>query len=407
MKRTLILIALLVTGLVLSQILPIAFGVLPPVFLFARNFLTMTLLSFIMIEVGREFEIDLKNKRQYAVDYGVAATAAAFPWIFVAVYFMAFLMPETPTHRSTWIEALLVSRFAAPTSAGVLFSMLAASGLAGTWVYKKTRILAIFDDLDTVLLMIPLQMLVVGFVWQLGANIVVVASMLFLGIKFYRKINIPKTWPWMMTYAFLIVGLSEAAFFLTKHPESSVGLHVEILLPAFLLGCVLKGPAHQDADISLMLPGEDRPGLHSEEFIGLIVSGAFMLLVGLSMPAAFGANSIIKNSMGPGVLGLHVVIVTLLSNLGKMFVCLCYKKEANFKERLAVAVAMFPRGEVGAGVLAVSLSYGISGPYVTVAFMSLALNLVLTGVFIFIVKKLLTSSNIPRKTQGGESYVGK
>lgn len=72
MKRTLILIGLLIIGLVFSQILPFLFGILSPLFLFIRNFMTMTLLSFIMIEVGREFEIDLKNKRQYAVDYGVA-----------------------------------------------------------------------------------------------------------------------------------------------------------------------------------------------------------------------------------------------------------------------------------------------------------------------------------------------
>lgn len=407
MKRTLILIALLVIGLTLSQLIPILFGALPPFYLFARNYLTMSLLAFIMIEVGREFKIDLKNKRQYLVDYGVAATAAAFPWIFVTIYFLVFLVPETPTAHAAWIEALLVARFAAPTSAGVLFSMLAASGLAGTWVYRKTRILAIFDDLDTVLLMIPLQMLIVGFVWQLGANIVVVATMLYLGITFYRKLTIPKTWPWMLSYSFLMVGLSEAAFFLTKHPESSVGLHVEILLPAFLLGCVLKGTAHEGGDVHLMIPGEDKVGLSSEELTGLIVSGAFMLLVGLSMPVAFGANAVIKYSMSPAVLGLHVVIVTLLSNLGKMFACFCYKKEASFKERLAVAVAMFPRGEVGAGVLAVSLSYGISGPYVTVAFMSLALNLILTGGFIFIVKRLLVSSNISTTIHGVESYVGK
>lgn len=383
------------------------FGTLSPLFFFVRNFLTMTLLSFIMIEVGREFEIDLKNKHQYAVDYGVAATAAAFPWIFVTIYFLIFLMPENSNQRSPWIEALLVSRFAAPTSAGVLFSMLAASGLANTWVYKKTRILAIFDDLDTVLLMVPLQMLLIGFAWQLGANVIVVVLMLSLGFKFYRKIKIPKTWAWILGYSFLIVGLSEAAFYLTKHPESSVGLHVEILLPAFLLGCVLKGPVHKNEDINLMQPGEDRAGLNSEELAGLLVSGSFMLLVGLSMPAAFGANSIIKNTMGAAELGMHVIFVTLLSNLGKMFACFCYKKEATFRERLAVAVAMFPRGEVGAGVLAVSLSYGIKGPYVTVAFMSLTLNLLLTGFFIFTVKKLLTTSKIPHVMQGGESYVGK
>ena len=37
----------------------------------------------------------------------------------------------------------------------------------------------------------------------------------------------------------------------------------------------------------------------------------------------------------------------------------------------------------------ISLSYGIAGPLVTVAALCLALNLLLTGVFIWIVKKLL------------------
>lgn len=393
LKRTLVLVSLLVIGLILSQILPLLFGALSGSLLFSRNFLTMSLLSFIMIEVGREFEIDLKNKRQYLMDYGVAAAAAAFPWLFVTIYFLIFLMPEASitSNRPTWVEMLLLSRFAAPTSAGVLFSMLAASGLAGTWVYRKTRILAIFDDLDTVLLMVPLQIIMVGFVWQLGANLAVVAAMIYFGIKFYRKLNIPKSWVWVMGYSFIIVGVSEAAFFLTKHPESLVGLHVEILLPAFILGCTLRTSANKESNTKVLIPGEDREGLYSEELVGLVVSGAFMLFVGLSMPAAFGENAVIKNSIGAGILAIHVVVVTLISNIGKMFVCFCYRKEASLKERLAVAVAMFPRGEVGAGVLAVSLSYGINGPYVTVAFMSLALNLVLTGVFIFIVKKLLIS----------------
>lgn len=384
MKRTLTLIGLLLTGLILSQVLPAVMGPASIEITTARNILTMVLLAFIMIQVGREFEIDLKNKSQYAVDYGVAATAAAFPWILVSLYFLFFLKPDGTTGKPVWLEALLVGRFAAPTSAGVLFSMLAASGLSQTWVYKKTRILAIFDDLDTVLLMIPLQMLLIGFVWQLGGNLLVVAAMLFIGIKFYRKVKLPKNWPWVMGYSFLIVGMSEAAFLLTKHPESGVGLHVEVLLPAFLLGCLFKN-GHSEH----FLPGEDKPGFKSEERAGIAVSGIFMLFVGLSMPAAFGENAVIKNSFSPVVLMLHILIVTFLSNLGKMFVLFCYRKEATFKERMAVAIAMFPRGEVGAGVLAVSLSYGISGSFVTVAFMSLALNLFLTGFFIWGVKLLL------------------
>jgi hypothetical protein len=50
---------------------------------------------------------------------------------------------------------------------------------------------------------------------------------------------------------------------------------------------------------------------------------------------------------------------------------------------------MFPRGEVGGGVLVVSLSYGIGGIPATAAALSLALNLLLTGGFIVAVKKLL------------------
>lgn len=86
-----------------------------------------------------------------------------------------------------------------------------------------------------------------------------------------------------------------------------------------------------------------------------------------------------------------MLVVTVLSNLGKMFPALCYRKEARFKERLALAIGMWPRREVGAGVLVLSISYGIGGPIVTVAALSLALNLVLTGVCIWLVKKLLDS----------------
>lgn len=82
-------------------------------------------------------------------------------------------------------------------------------------------------------------------------------------------------------------------------------------------------------------------------------------------------------------------MIALLSNLGKMFPAFCCRREAYWRHRLAVAIGMWPRGEVGAGVLVLSLSYDIGGPVVTVAMLSLAPNLVLTGVFIRLVKKLI------------------
>ena len=71
---------------------------------------------------------------------------------------------------------------------------------------------------------------------------------------------------------------------------------------------------------------------------------------------------------------IKVLAITALSNVGKMFPAFCYRREAALRERLALSVGMFPRGEVGAGVLVISLSYGLGGPALTVAVLSLALR---------------------------------
>ena len=114
------------------------------------------------------------------------------------------------------------------------------------------------------------------------------------------------------------------------------------------------------------------------------LKGLFMFLVGCSLPKIeLGQMSWIA------VTG-HVVGLTLLSNIGKCFPLFCYRKEVPLKERLALSIAMFPRGEVGAGVLLVSIGYGLSGVSIGLAGLSLALNLLLTGVFISVVLWLVS-----------------
>ena len=124
---------LLLIGLAGSQWLPRVMG---PGYAAAGDMirmLTMVGLAFIMIRVGYEFDIDKGNLRQYGWDYVVAFTAASFPWILVTLYFVFVLLPaETWGTLAAWQETLLAGRFAAPTSAGVLFSMLAAAGLGST-----------------------------------------------------------------------------------------------------------------------------------------------------------------------------------------------------------------------------------------------------------------------------------
>ena len=95
--------------------------------------------------------MDKSRWRSYTEDYFIAMATAAFPWIFVALYYMFVLLPDIYWNSGeAWKENLLLSRFAAPTSAGILFTMLAAAGLKSSWVYKKVQVLAIFDDLDSV-----------------------------------------------------------------------------------------------------------------------------------------------------------------------------------------------------------------------------------------------------------------
>ena len=151
MKKVFLFSLFLVLGLVLSQCLPVWLG---EAFLTAEKVaktLMFVCLAFIMINVGREFELDKTKWRSYAADYFIAMATAAVPWIMVAFYYMFLLPADLFGNWDAWKENLLLSRFAAPTSAGILFTMLAAAGLRREWIYKKTQVLAIFDDLDFVL----------------------------------------------------------------------------------------------------------------------------------------------------------------------------------------------------------------------------------------------------------------
>ncbi len=417
MQKIILFSSLLLLGLFSSQFLPGAVGPGYETFSSVVKLLTMFGLSFIMIHVGYEFELDKSNLKAYGWDYVVAATAAAFPWIFCLLYFVFVLSPpELWGSWASWTDMMLASRFAAPTSAGMLFSMLVAAGLGATWVFQKARILAIFDDLDTVLLMIPLQMMIVGLKWQLGVVIILMAVLLWLAWKHLHKLNIPITWGWVMGYAAAITLVAEGLYLVSKVIDKSVAIHMEVLLPAFVLGCMIA--KHKPARASEDPSGDEHHACvletYREKRVATAVSAAFMVLVGLSLPSIFGvtatpdlvasahaATEPVVAASGhaggadapwPGWswIFMHVIIITLISNLGKMFPVLCYRKEVCLKERLALSVAMFPRGEVGAGVLIISLSYGIGGPVITVAMFSLALNLLCTGFFIGIVKNLLT-----------------
>ena len=385
MNKGLSFSAMLMLGLVLSQLLP---GALGANYEHTREVIEVLLgvcLAFIMINVGREFEVDKSNIKSYAKDYLVAMLAAGMPWLLIATYYIFVLMPsDWYTNGAVWKESLLLSRFAAPTSAGILFTMLAAIGLHKSWIYKKIQVLAIFDDLDTILLMIPLQIAMIGMQWQMGVILVVVVVLLWIGWKKMSSYSLRCDWKSLLLYSVLTYGATYVVYILTDHFFGEEGsVHIEVLLPAFVLGMVMKhGCTASKAD--------DR----AASFISLL----FMLLVGMSMPLIHmeetpaQTNSIIASlpMLSWGSIALHVVMVSLLSNIGKLTPMLFYR-DRSLKERLALSVGMFTRGEVGAGVIFIALGYHIGGPILLISVLTLVLNLILTGGFVLIVKRLALS----------------
>lgn len=472
----------LLLGLLLSQLLPEWLASNPEGLTAYKQVVkicTMFCLAFIMIHVGLEFDIDKSRLRSYGKDYAVGMTAAGLPWIAVAAWFI-WVLPNP----LDWKEALVAARFAAPTSAGILFAMLEAAGLKQTWLFRKARILAIFDDLDTILLMVPLKVIVVGMKWELSIDLGLVVVCFILIWVLLHKVRAPYSWNWVMLYAAVVAAVSEIVHFCTADPNVDSAdlietVHLEVLLPAFTIGCIIlhdhhpkpkperPAPTHlnphpttqlspsrvgtlAEAPAPLKLPSSSTPsgkpkrprllshrthrragvgslGLCTSGFVEDIVSCVFMLFVGLSMPSltgdpsagahrmlsaisnmsavgsgsGSGSSAVAYEPMGAGALALHVAAVSLLMIIGKMFPLCVYRDEVPFATRLALSLGMCPRGEVGAGVIVISLTFGISGDAITIAVICLALNLVASSLFIMAVKKLARLH--PDPPEGGKA----
>jgi hypothetical protein len=287
------------------------------------------------------------------------------------------------TSWDAWKENLLLSRFAAPTSAGILFTMLASAGLKNSWVYQKTRVLAIFDDLDTILLMIPLQIFMIGWRWQLAVVAVVVFACLWIGWTKLNKYEMQQDWSSVLGYATLLVFLCQGLYvFSTRLFGHEAAIHIEVLLPAFVLGMIMK-TKHSISK--------------SDQRAETLISYLFMFLVGMSAPLFVGVDFSATagdcligqvGNMSWGEIALHVAVATLLSNMGKMVPMLFYR-DRSLTERLALSIGMFTRGEVGAGIIFVSLGYGLGGPLLAISLLTILSNLILTGGFVIIVKHLV------------------
>jgi len=160
-----------------------------------------------------------------------------------------------------------------------------------------------------------------------------------------------------------------------------------VLLPAFVLGMIMK---HKEHDTPV------------ERKVSTGISFLFMFLVGMSMPHFIGVNFAETHTgthsvtgsqemMSWGMILFHVVIVSFLSNIGKLCPMFFYR-DRKLSERLALSIGMFTRGEVGAGIIFIALGYNLGGPALVISVLTLVLNLILTGIFVLWVKNLALRS---------------
>ena len=336
MRKVLSFSVFLIIGLFLSQFLPVLAGSGYGAVKTVANILLYICLGFIMINVGREFEVDKSRWKSYTEDYFIAMATAAMPWLLIALYY----------------------------------------------------VLAIFDDLDTILLMIPLQIMMIGLRWQLIIVVLIVFLLLLFGWRQLSKYNWRQDWKAILFYSTLVFVATQSLYLISKGLYGEEGsIHIEVLLPAFILGMIMK---HKEIDTPM------------ERNVSTGISFLFMFLVGMSMPHFIGVNfaetqageySVTgsQEMMPWGVIALHVLIVSLLSNIGKLFPVFFYR-DRKFSERLALSIGMFTRGEVGAGVIFIALGYNLGGPALAISVLTIVLNLILTGIFVLWVKKLALRS---------------
>jgi hypothetical protein len=232
-------------------------------------------------------------------------------------------------------------------------------------------------------------MMLIGFEPRLLVLVTAVFILLAAAYFCIHWLRIPTSNAWVALYAMLVWGLSYAFDYVTD-------LHLEVLVPAFALGCIIKSDhLHGSAEYGA---ADKRTSGHDpiwETLLDWSIKGGFMLLAGMALPP------IQLGAMGVGSVFAHVLLITLVSNVGKCLPLFAYTSEAALRERLALSVGMFPRGEVGIGVLLVSLELfrqqnmldvpGIQES-MTIGVLSLALNLALTGLFISVVIRLLGAS---------------
>merc|ERR1719171_465084 len=97
-----------------------------------------------------------------------------------------------------------------------------------------------------------------------------------------------------MIYAVVITAITEVLYYVTHYHIAMESIHIEVLLPAFILGAVIQ-VEHDDTNHQADHQDEAAPKEAEHELehlqdqkVHTVISAVFMVFVGLSMPPLFG-----------------------------------------------------------------------------------------------------------------------
>jgi len=368
----------------------------------------------IIVHVGLDFEIVKTRLKTYALDFFVATYAALVPLIMIFSY-LRYVVGNPLLANIHWgvtpqigiSECLLLSVFSAPTSAGMLISMLEAANLKHTWVFKKASMLAILDDIDSLVFISFIRIIAIkGNTFDLAhfGPVIVTVGLLTIAWFNIHKYRIPHSWPHVLCYAVLIGsafwGLEYLNIIYKQDKEIHKWLFVlAVLIPSFTLGVLTyddkleTSQSYKFVDLQElteeMIEKQERIDSWAP-WMEVLMGCLFMFFVGLSMPALRSLKT-----MGWLVVSVHVGMINVLMLAGKLLIWLFYAEDADYKQRLALGLAMCPRGEIGASVIIITiqtLKSQISGEYLGLVVLSVIGNLVLSCGLIIYVKQITTTS---------------
>jgi len=289
-----------------------------------------------------------------------------------------------------------LSIFSAPTSTGVIMTMMALFDVKGSWVVRKASVLAVLGHL-CLLFSVAIENSRTGAagnsaLFDLECLMPVLVSLGLLALAWFNihKCMCPHLWPWVLLYASIIgIGswcLEGMSLQFIRAPEVK-WFHVAVLFPSFAFGCMISTLeasrcfANIDFELTEDLILRQERMESAAPFVDTFVGTVFMFSVGLNMPQINYSLA----STSYGIYILHLIVVSILMLLGKLVVYFCYTSHDS-KQRLGLALLMCPREML----FFTSEMHDVLSSQI--AFPSVIINLLLFCVFAPFVNKLIADS---------------